>query len=1157
LADDDSTLILSLKDGVTTGLAKTNAALRATATEVSNLDVRITALEGSLAATGTKAAATASSMDKVTLSSNKAVAVAVKQTAAYKALVDAQAKLAATAVPKYEASNLNVLPNGTATSKGVSGFISSADVSAAKEYEAALAAVAVAESDVAIEQGQIEASQAFDKLIADSTAARHAISEASTAALGLGAALLALPIASAVIAVDYQRDFASVQRALLAPTTQANALKSELLQLSETTPISFQSLTAIAAAGAQMGIAASDVVEFTRVVAELTITTNTTAASAESFVRKFQLIAGVGSDQFSNLISSLLNVGIHTGATEAQIALLATQIVGIGQVAGFTVPQIIGLSAALASINSTGPSRARGTVVRLITDIQTAVISGTPALAAFAQTAGVTAATVQADFGTDKFAGVFEKFIAGLDQVQKSTGDANLILNKLGITSTVDIPLILNLANAHKLLNTAITDAGQGYADASILAQHYSIVAGTISAQTTDLKNGLGVLANSIGSAAIPALNGIVKGLEGLVDGLVGFNSTAVGTHTLDEVLGIAIAVGGIAILLGTLGKLSTTILAVGKAYEFVTDAVTTLKAAQVAMAATGEASFLGVLAASGPLALAILGIAAGLTTLSIVSQIGVESQTQLQNSLTGTSASVNQIVKSANDGTSWFQQFGNFLVSGGNSADLATSQIKDLDGSLNKFASSNFFVNTQTQLLVGTLNAVGTSLANLSQSNLPDAQNAFDKFAAKTNGSQLELSRLLNTMPAYKTSIDTMLQANGQAVTSQNEISLATGSSTDTYKAVTDAIKSATSAQNNYQAALDNDLGGNKAVASDVTAYQKSVSSLVNLSDVVTETQQTIAGAAAKTGKTYDGTSVTLDQLTKQYQANNIVQQQWANNLIIVAAKYGSAVEGQFITAGYSAVNGSILEQLAKAAPAQGKAYASAMTQAMTEAGTATADAVISAGHLINQNGTAIGASTAAAIGAALQAGIDIPSIMKEFNLQFDDNPIVPQVNLTSATTALSNWVKGISSTSLVLRPDVVFPGASGSGASGGYYSSAGNFTRGFSGGGYTGPGAKYKPAGLVHAGEFVFTKAATSSIGVQNLYAMMQAAGARRGYASGGSVGGSSSPSGAVIQVALSQYDRALLAAAGNVSLVITAGQLAAASNSQGVVASNRRAS
>ncbi|EHX31487.1 phage tail tape measure protein, lambda family [Escherichia coli DEC12B] len=53
------------------------------------------------------------------------------------------------------------------------------------------------------------------------------------------------------------------------------------------------------------------------------------------------------------------------------------------------------------------------------------------------------------------------------------------------------------------------------------------------------------------------------------------------------------------------------------------------------------------------------------------------------------------------------------------------------------------------------------------------------------------------------------------------------------------------------------------------------------------------------------------------------------------------------------------------------------------------------------------------------------------------------------------------------------------------------------FATGGFTGTGGKYEPAGIVHRGEFVFTKEATRRIGVGNLYRLM------RGYATGGYVG------------------------------------------------------
>lgn len=72
-----------------------------------------------------------------------------------------------------------------------------------------------------------------------------------------------------------------------------------------------------------------------------------------------------------------------------------------------------------------------------------------------------------------------------------------------------------------------------------------------------------------------------------------------------------------------------------------------------------------------------------------------------------------------------------------------------------------------------------------------------------------------------------------------------------------------------------------------------------------------------------------------------------------------------------------------------------------------------------------------------------------------------------------------------------------------------------GFAGGGYTGDGGKYEPAGIVHKGEFVMTKEATQRIGVGNLYRMM------RGYANGGVVGSSGYTGGGTVTGGAPQFN------------------------------------
>jgi lambda family phage tail tape measure protein len=57
------------------------------------------------------------------------------------------------------------------------------------------------------------------------------------------------------------------------------------------------------------------------------------------------------------------------------------------------------------------------------------------------------------------------------------------------------------------------------------------------------------------------------------------------------------------------------------------------------------------------------------------------------------------------------------------------------------------------------------------------------------------------------------------------------------------------------------------------------------------------------------------------------------------------------------------------------------------------------------------------------------------------------------------------------------------------------------FDSGGYTGPGGKYQPAGVVHKGEYVFSQESVNRIGVANLERL------HRGYANGGIVGAAQS--------------------------------------------------
>ena len=100
------------------------------------------------------------------------------------------------------------------------------------------------------------------------------------------------------------------------------------------------------------------------------------------------------------------------------------------------------------------------------------------------------------------------------------------------------------------------------------------------------------------------------------------------------------------------------------------------------------------------------------------------------------------------------------------------------------------------------------------------------------------------------------------------------------------------------------------------------------------------------------------------------------------------------------------------------------------------------------------------------------------------------------SGAEALANALQKVSDKLLDIALNSMFDSK---GSGGGIFGMIGKFL-GFADGGYTGAGGKNQPAGVVHKGEYVFSKKATQKAGVGNLEAMHRNL---KGYANGGLVG------------------------------------------------------
>jgi hypothetical protein len=214
--------------------------------------------------------------------------------------------------------------------------------------------------------------------------------------IGRGMALkLTAPLvgAAALIArsnMKIESAFIGVQKTVDATAEQFEVLREELVDLSRVMPDSITNIMGVAEAAGQLGVAKQDITEFTRVMVMMGISTDLVARDAAMQLARFAGIMGMTVDDTERLGATIVGLGNSTKAMESEIVALAMRISGAGQTMKLTVPQVLGISAALAEVGV--QAQLGGTQIqRLMTEMITAVISGNRHLQTFAKVSGVTA----------------------------------------------------------------------------------------------------------------------------------------------------------------------------------------------------------------------------------------------------------------------------------------------------------------------------------------------------------------------------------------------------------------------------------------------------------------------------------------------------------------------------------------------------------------------------------------------------------------------------------------------------------------------------------------------------------------------------------------------------------------------------------------------
>ena len=363
----------------------------------------------------------------------------------------------------------------------------------------------------------------------------------------LAAGFTSLSVASVAAAASQERAFADVAR-----TTQMSAQSAEMRLLSNTykdlsTQISttYEDLSQIGSLGAQMGISADKLGDFTHAVAGFTTITGTNIDSAtEAFGRFFEMVdnAGVEADhsgqRYMNFASQVAELGAKSVATESEILTMANSIAASAASAGIGQDAILAYATALSSLGIK-QEWARGSLQRIFGSINDAVAEAGEGMDKFATVLGMTTAEAENLWRTDPST-FFNNLLTSLNNVTDSVERWTVIKN-LGFKNTRDIQLLQRLSLNIDLVNESFRNSADAARNTEFLDSSLETLNATLTETIQRWKNSLANLGASLGGPFLGVVKKILDGLIVIQDALSHIGDNAFGRVFLAASSGLVI----------------------------------------------------------------------------------------------------------------------------------------------------------------------------------------------------------------------------------------------------------------------------------------------------------------------------------------------------------------------------------------------------------------------------------------------------------------------------------------------------------------------------------------------------------------------------------------------------------------------------------------
>lgn len=433
----------------------------------------------------------------------------------------------------------------------------------------------------ALHSGLDDAGKRFQKFGSELSQAGRNLS------LTVTAPILAVGVGAIKAASDWETSMTMVAKTVDVPAAEIARLGREFMALSEAIPVSANELARIGSLAGQLGIETENILGFTRVMADLGVTTNLTADQAADSLARLANITGMAETDFDRLGSTIVDLGNKGASTEAEIVDFSLRIAGAGTIAGLAESEILAIGAAMSSVGV--EAEAGGTSVQKVLLAMTeSAATGNEHLQVFARTAGVSATEFARLFREDA-AGAFALFVTGLG---KQGQDAFGTLEQLDLQDQRLIRSFLSLAGAGDLLNEQLAIGTQAWAENTALTAEAEKFYATLGNQFAILKNQVMNTAAELGTALRPALDKILDVarpiLDWIGDVVEGFKkldpnlqAVIIAAFGLAAAIGPVLAFGGL--LITAVGSIISVLSAVGAPVLAVVAALGVLVAGLVA----------------------------------------------------------------------------------------------------------------------------------------------------------------------------------------------------------------------------------------------------------------------------------------------------------------------------------------------------------------------------------------------------------------------------------------------------------------------------------------------------------------------------------------------------------------------------------------------